>query len=129
MTDAPECQEQAPRRAFSRLRLGISARLETIDGRQKVRLIDLSQGGARVILSQPGAVRQGVLTWLQFETFGTAAWQEDDHLGLTFDVMLPLPVVVETRQRAPSVVRDEAMGVENAAREWVAGRSHLGSER
>jgi hypothetical protein len=36
---------------------------------------------------------------------------------------------VETRQRAPSVVRDESMGAESAAREWVAGRFHSGSER
>jgi PilZ domain-containing protein len=129
MTDLPEDQEQAPRRAYSRLRLGISAQLETLDGRQRVRLIDLSQGGAHVILSQPGDVRQAVLTWLHFETFGMVAWREDVNIGLKFDKLLPLAVLVETRQRAPSVVREEAMGAQEAAREWVAGTSHLGSER
>jgi hypothetical protein len=127
--DPPERQDQAPRRAFSRLRLGITAQLETLDGRQRVRLIDLSQGGAHVILSQAGDIRQAVLTWLRFETFGTVVWREGVHIGLKFDKLLPLAVLVETRQRAPSVVREEAMGAQQAAREWVAGIFNPGSER
>lgn len=129
MTDSPVDDGKAPRRAFARLRLGIAAQLETLDGRQKVRLIDLSQGGAHVILSQPGDIREAVLTWLHFETFGTVAWSEDEHIGLEFEKPLPVGVLVETRQRAPSVVREEAMGAELAARDWVAGTAHSGSER
>lgn len=129
MSDSPEDQGQAPRRAYSRLRLGIAAQLETLDGPQKVRLIDLSQGGAHVILSQPGRLRQAVVTWLHFETFGTVAWQEGQHIGLHFDKLLPLAVLVETRRQAPSVVREEAMGAYETAREWVAGTIHAGSER
>lgn len=121
MTDSPEDQDRAARRAFSRLRLGISAQLQTLDGRQRVRLMDLSQGGAHLILSQPGNIRQAVLTWLEFETFGAVAWRDEQNLGLEFDRWLPLSVLVETRHRAPSVVREEAMGAEQAAREWVAG--------
>jgi hypothetical protein len=127
--DSPEPPEQAPRRAYSRLRLGISAQLETLDGRQRVRLMDLSQGGAHIILSQPGDVRQAVLTWLRFETFGTVVWHDGANIGLKFDKLLPLAVLVETRQRAPSVVREEAMGAQAAAREWVAGTFNPGSER
>jgi hypothetical protein len=108
------------------LALGISAQLETLDGRQRVRLIDLSQGGAHVIMSKPGQVQQAVLTWLRFETFGTVAWQDEEHIGLHFDKLLPLPVLVETRLQAPTVVRDEAYEI---AREWVTGRVHAGSER
>jgi len=128
MTDSPASDGQAPRRAFARLRLGIAARLETLEGRQNVRLIDLSQGGARVILSKPGEIRQGVLTWLHFEAFGTVTWREDDHIGLQFDEPLPLAVLVETRQRAPSVVKEEAMKVHTAARDWVAGTYNPGSD-
>ena len=124
-----EPREQAPRRAYSRLRLGITAQLETLDGRQRVRLIDLSQGGAHLILSQEGDIRQAVLTWLRFETFGTVVWHDGANIGLTFDKLLPLAVLVETRQRAPSVVREEAMGAQMAAREWVAGTFSAGSER
>lgn len=129
MTESPVGQDQAPRRAFSRLRLGISAQLETLDGRQRVRLMDLSQGGAHLILSQPGDIRQAVLTWLHFETFGMVAWSDGPNLGLKFDKLLPLAVLVETRLQAPSVVRDEATMVQQAAREWVAGTFHAGSER
>ena len=123
MTDVPVHDDQAPRRAYSRLRLGISAQLQTLEGRQRVRLMARSQGGAHVILSQPSSsdIRQAVLTWLDFETFGTVAWQDEQNLGLEFDRRLPLSVLVETRQRAPSVVREEAMVAEQAAREWVAG--------
>jgi hypothetical protein len=129
MSHSPEDPSQVPRRAYSRLRLGISAQLETLDGRQRVRLIDLSQGGAHVILSKPGRLQQAVLTWLRFETFGTVAWQDGQHLGLHFDKLLPLPVLVETRFQAPTVVREEAMGAYETAREWVAGNVHAGSER
>ena len=127
MTVLPATDGQAPRRAFARLRLGIAARLETLEGRQQVRLIDLSQGGAHLILSQPELMRQGVLTWLQFESFGTPAWREDDHIGFQFDRPLALTVLVQTRQQAPSVVREEAMGLQTAAREWVAGTFNPGS--
>jgi hypothetical protein len=129
MSEPPEEQEQAPRRAYSRLRLGITAQLETLDGRQSVRLIDLSQGGAHIILSKPGDVRQGMLTWLHFETFSTLAWEEGEHVGLKFDKLLPLTVLVETRHLAPTVVRDEAMLAQEAARDWVAGTFNPGSER
>ena len=127
MTDLPASDGQAPRRAFARLRLGIAAQIETLEGRQKVRLTDLSQGGAHLILSQPGDIRQAVLTWLHFETFGAVAWREDDHIGLEFDRPLPLSVLVETRQTAPSVVREEAMGLHTAARDWVAGTFNPGT--
>lgn len=119
MTDVPVDQSQAPR-AFPRLQLGISAQLETLEGRQRVRLMDLSQGGARVILGNPGSIRECVLTWIRFETFAIVAWVDGKHVGLEFDKPLPLSVLVETRQRAPSVVREEA---ERAAQDWVAGVS------
>lgn len=118
MTDSPVHDGRAPRRAFPRLQLGISAQLETLEGRQRVRLMDLSQGGAHVVLSKPGDIREGVLTWIRFETFGAVAWEDGKHIGLAFDKPLPLAVLVETRQRAPSVVREEE---ERIAREWVEG--------
>ena len=124
MTDLSEDPGQAARRAHMRLQLGITARLETLDGRQQVRLMDLSQGGAHVILSQEGNVRQAVLTWLRFEIFGAVAWHDGARIGLEFDKQLPLGVLVETRLCAPSAVREEE---EQAAREWVGGTFTPGS--
>jgi hypothetical protein len=124
MTELPAVDGQARRRAFSRLQLGISARLETLDGRQKIRLIDLSQAGAHVVVLDPSDFREGVLTWMNFETFGDVAWRDGNDIGLKFDKLLPLGVLVETRQRAPHVVREEA---EAAARAFVAGTYNPGS--
>lgn len=108
------------RRAFLRLRVGIGARLDTLAGSQKVRLIDLSQGGAQVILSRPEEAGAGVLTWMNFETFGDLAWREEGHVGLKFDKLLPLGCLAETRRRAPSVVREEELG-SKLAQAWVSG--------
>lgn len=115
----PESGE-ASRRAFARLQVGFGARFRTIHGLQQVRLIDLSQGGAQMILSRPEEAGAGMLTWLGFETFGDLAWRHDDTIGVTFDTLLPPACVAQTRLQAPSVVRDEEMG-ESLARAWVAG--------
>ena len=129
MSQSPVGQNQTPRRTHPRLRLGITARIETLEGQQRVRLMDLSQGGAHLILTQPSDIRKAVLTWLTFEAFGDIVWSDGSHYGITFDKPLPLACLVETRQRAPSVVRDEELGAENAARDWVAGTLSLGAER
>ena len=88
----------------------------------RVRLMDLSQGGAHIVLGKPPEkpceIKEGVLTWIRFETFGVVAWEDGQDIGLEFDKPLPLAVLVETRQRAPSVVREEE---ERIAREWVQG--------
>jgi predicted transcriptional regulator len=122
VSDSPDSQGFPSRRAYSRLALGIAARLETLAGREDVRLVDLSQGGAHVYRDNPEPIKAGVLTWLRFEAFGEVVWEEDGHVGLKFDRLLPLTCLVETRQRAPSVVREEAMAGEIAARDWAAGK-------
>lgn len=85
-----------------------------------MRLVDLSQGGAQIILSKMEKPAAGLLTWLNFEAFGEAVWQDGDCLGLKFDKLLPLGCLVSTRKKAPSVVRAEALGDE-LAQAWVSG--------
>lgn len=118
-----------PRRSFSRLQVGILARLDMLSGWQRVRLLDLSQGGAHMLLSRPEPIGEGVLKWLNFDVYGTVAWQEEEHVGMKFAGLLPLHYLVETRHRAPSVVREEAMSTEIAAHAFVAGNRPLGSAR
>ena len=113
MTDRPE-PEPEPRREYPRLSVGIDAFLDTLDGRQRVRLIDLSQAGAHLVLSKPESVKEGVLRWLQFDTFGISVWQNEDDVGLKFDRLLPPHVLRETRERAPQVVLEMAQA-------WVTG--------
>ena len=126
---ATASQDSMKSRAFSRLQVGILARLDMLEGWQKVRLIDLSQGGAHLILSKPVPLREGVLKWLRFEAYGVVVWQRDEHVGLSFDNLVPIPHLVETRQRAPTVVREESMATEIAAQDWVSGKVHLGADR
>ena len=103
-----------PRRAYSRLHVGIDATLETLEGRQTVCLVDLSQAGAHVVLSEPQTIREGVLRWLNFDTFGVAMWQGEEGVGLKFDRLLPAHILDETRERAPGLVLEMAQA-------WVSG--------
>lgn len=75
-----------------------------------------------MVVSELGDLRQGVLRWLDFDAFGSVVWREDSHLGFAFDSPLPFETLIETRHRAPSVVREEALLAQQAAREWVTGQ-------
>ena len=121
--------DQKPRRAHSRLRLGIPARILSLDGLQRATLVDLSQSGARLQLDSPAKVGGGMLAWLGFETFGDAVWQVGDQMALHFDEPIPAAWVLATRQWAPTEQRAERLRTRDAAREWVGGRAALGSER
>lgn len=109
--------DNGPQRVHQRMEVGIAARLQTLDGLQNVRLVDLSQSGAHLILSEPAPLKQAVLSWLDFEVFGDIAWQRGDDVGIQFDGVLPLRILVETRLRAPLVVQEEALDV----KAWVDG--------
>lgn len=117
-----------PRRVHSRLRLGIPARLLTLEGQQWVTLVDLSQSGARIVLGTSGKVSGGLLRWLGFEAFGDPAWQAGEELALHFDEPIELDWLIETRQRA-SVELNRDIRTRDAAREWVSGRARSGTER
>jgi len=130
MDEPVTCNDlHTPRRQHSRLRLGLRAALETLEGRQSVRLLDLSRSGAKLALDGPEMFRQGILAWLGFEAFGEVVWREGRLAGLQFDETLPLELVIETRHRAPDVVREESLEAYNAARDWVAGTLNIGLDR
>src|SRR5690242_1695778 len=115
------------RRGCSRLRLGIPAQLENLDGRQNARLIDLSQSGARLLTGPQHPFKSAVVSWLGFEAFGDVAWQNGSDVGIQFEQLIPLEWVIATRDKAPGVVRTEGLGAHTAAREWVEGT--LGGSR
>ena len=121
MPETTHTPGEEPRRGHPRLRVGLPAWLQTLDGPQRVRLVDLSQSGAHLVLSDPKPLRQAFLSWLEFEVFGDIIWQRGYEAGMRFDRLLPLGHMVETRKSAPSVVRDEARDVRAAARNYVAG--------
>lgn len=107
----------AGRRAHSRLRVRLPARLTTLDGTSGAILTDLSFGGAKLIARcplRPG--QQAVLAWDRFEAFGTVSWAHDGMCGLTFDEFVKPRVLLDTRdlydtEYLPSerdLARDEA---------------------
>jgi len=124
----PLAEEYLPRRAHARLRLGIPAVLETLDGRRKVRLIDLSQAGAHLYVPQAGKVREGFLSFMGLELFGLAVWQKADEVGLQFDTRLTYDELLEVRRHAPTIVQEDAMSAALAARDFVSGSGHLGAD-
>lgn len=115
---SPHILEEESRRRFARLEVGMAARFTTLAGEQPVRLVNLSQSGARLILSAPREAGTGVLTWLSFETFGELAWREGDTIGVVFDKLLSPGCLAQTRLSAPTVVREAEA---NLARAWIAG--------
>lgn len=119
----PEVDAELIRRRHVRLRLGIPARLQTLDGRLNVRLINLSQSGARIALCAPEQVTEGVLEWLDYDTFAAQVWQAGDEVGLEFDRPLPREWLRATHTAAPDVVREEEI---SAARDFVEGKANFG---
>ena len=86
----------------------------------------MSQGGAPLYIPKAGKVREGFLSWLRFEVFAVAVWQQADEVGLEFDTLLTYDQLLEVRNAAPAIVQEEAMGAALAARDFVAGDGHLG---
>ena len=123
-----EVDAELHRREHARLRVGIPAYFETLEGRLKVRLLDISQGGAHVLLPGETPIREGVLMWMRFDVFGMTVWQQGDELGMKFERPLPREWLIETREIAPDIVREEVLGL-TAARDFVEGRGRYGVER
>ena len=111
---APQVDGVLLRREHARLRLGIPARFETLTGRHAVRLVDLSHGGAQIEMEREAPIKEGVLSWMRFETFGIVAWQDGESVGLEFDRPLSRECLIATRKKAPEIMRE-------AARDFVAG--------
>lgn len=124
-----DCQDLADdhRRNHPRLRLGIPARLETLDGAREARLIDLSQTGAKIHCPGSHTIGQAMLQWLEFETFGETIWQDGELLGVRFDRPLSPAIIFTTRQMAPSVVTNDHQAASAAARAWVEGHFRSGT--
>ena len=109
--------DSGSQRTHQRMEVGVAARLQTIDGLKNASLVDLSQSGAHLVLDEPVSGNQAVLFWLDFEVFGDIAWQRGNEVGIQFDGVLPLRILVETRRRAPLVVQEESLAV----KQWVEG--------
>ena len=122
MTAARQTSSEEGRRDYLRLELGVLAHIETLEGRKKVEIIDLSQGGARVKLLAPvDNIKDCVLVWLGFDTYATIGRREGNELGLVFDVPLRPAVIKKTREMAPRIWRNDSVYLSAMARDFVQG--------
>jgi hypothetical protein len=88
------------KRHSARLGLSVRGRLTSEPGIQMVELTDLSETGARLVLSASHEVSEARLEWLEFEARGRVIWQDKRRCGLQFDEPLPLEWVLRTRSPA-----------------------------
>jgi hypothetical protein len=109
-----------PRRAHSRLRLGIPAQFITVNGSSNITLLDLSQSGARLQLSGPERAKDGVLKWMGFEVYGIKVWQSGTMIGVQFDKPISSNWVLATRNWRPSD-RETKIEARSFARDWAKG--------
>ncbi len=78
------------RRAFPRGPVSISARLELPSGGRPVQIIDLTERGARLRMSDPPpAGAPALLKWHPHECYCAVIWSDDDGCGLLFEQLLP----------------------------------------
>ena len=122
MTTMRQSSSEEGRRDYLRLELGVLAHIETLEGRKKVEIIDLSQGGARVKLLAPVEnIKDCVLVWLGFDTYASIGRREGDELGLVFDVPLRPVIIKKTREMAPRIWRNDSAHLGAIARDFVQG--------
>jgi hypothetical protein len=109
-----------PRRRKARLRVGIPATLVTLDGRQDISLVDLSETGARVKVENAETIGNGVLHWLGFEAFGSIVWRRGQTVGIHFDSPIDSDWVLTTREWLPKLPSSKEE-LKRFARDWVNG--------
>jgi hypothetical protein len=119
------------RRAAPRVRLGIPAKVMLLQGLEKCVLEDLSQTGARLMLSgtRPRLGAGAVLEVQGTSAFGAVIWVLADRIGLQFDEALPLDEVVAIRHYADAFAEHEAAISSRNARDFVQGRPRLRTPR
>ncbi len=111
------------RRRDSRLRVSIPAWLETLDGKLRVALCDLSQSGAHVRChgTLPGS-GDAVLTWLHYEVMGRIVWSAPGQAGIEFDELIAPGTLISTRDIVDyGLAPDEDRQHYNDVRAWYQG--------
>jgi len=112
--------DHQPRRGKARLRTGIPAALVTMEGRQEILLVDLSETGAGILVDDPGHIAGGLLQWMDYEVYGAVVRRVGQDVGLQFDVPIDLDWVIDTRAWLP-MLTDETGKLRRFARDWVRG--------
>ena len=93
------CRRQAPR-----FRLGMPARLITLEKHLDVVLEDLSEMGARVTLPELHTFPVCVLRWMEHHAFAEVRWMQGRVVGLRFASAISASTLEQTVGYAPGLV-------------------------
>ena len=119
--------QQTGRRARSRLRVRLAARLDTLSATHRVMLRDISLTGAKI--SDAGWARVGqdcVLTWDGHDAFGRIVWSTGGHCGIAFDKAIDSGVLIATRDLNDSECLPDDLEIRReAARNFSTGVSRF----
>jgi hypothetical protein len=98
------------RRIAERATVDFPAQLKTPGGTRNLRLVDVSETGARLQASD--TPKPGMAALIQIgprEMFCRVAWSRDGHCGISFDKPLPRELIVAITGRAPGFQAPTAM--------------------
>lgn len=110
------------RRACSRVRLRLPAKVMLLGGTSACTLESLSACGARIVSDkdlEEGSA--GVLECDGVKAFFTVAWAQDHRFGLEFDKHQPDQLLRDLRWHSDHFDLAEELQRETFAREWVEG--------
>lgn len=116
-------EDQQHRRGSARLRLGIEAEFIGFDGNQAVILQDVSRTGAKLLLQRATPISQGLLRWMNYETFMELSWRRGYWCGVSFDEPLPEECLLATRAAVPALMNESRERILQRAREFVQGEA------
>lgn len=98
MGEAARLEQMFGRYQEQRLRLGMPARLITLDRTASVVLDDLSESGAKITLPAPHDFVVCVLRWMEHHGFANVRWRDGLTVGLQFDKPLCPAILEDTRR-------------------------------
>jgi hypothetical protein len=98
----------------------VTAAIHTVNGRQRITLLNLSESGALLQLKDGEPFDRGVLRWIDYEAFGTVVWRDGQRIALQFDEPIDRAWLLDTRERLPALSRgtDE---FRQFASDWATG--------
>jgi hypothetical protein len=115
------------KRAESRLRVRLPARLVTLDFNRSAMLRDLSKSGARVeTTGLPLKCCDVVLTWYKFEAFGRIMWSHSGESGIGFYDPIPPEWLIATRDFDQVDHSSDLRELNRRhAQDWVKGQTRI----
>ena len=104
MEQTASIQHWIDRRQAPRFRLGMAARLITLEKHLDVVLEDLSEAGAKITLPEPHTFPVCVLKWMDHHAFAEVRWTRGHVVGLQFASPIPAEWLEQTIEHAPDLV-------------------------